>query len=119
MSVASFEVIQESISVLWATYTTGELPRLELGLTMYIVLGSATLLKCLCWAVCAALQSRSDSMLALAEVRMQGSREWGAKGVDGSVTYAAPAHLPGGVSSVAEQVGQHARAYRGGQGFMA
>lgn len=49
-------------------YTTGKLPVLDLGLVMYIVLGTATLLKCVCWAVCAALQSKSDSMLALAEV---------------------------------------------------
>lgn len=69
MSVASFEVVQESVKVLWVTYTTGQLPVLELGLVMYIVLGSATLLKFLCWVVCAALQSRSDSMVALAEVR--------------------------------------------------
>lgn len=69
MSVASFEVIQESVSALVATYTTGQKPQLELGLVMYLVLGSATGLKFICWAVCAALQSRSDSMLALAEVR--------------------------------------------------
>lgn len=69
MSVASFEVVQESVSVLLVTYTTGQLPQLDLGVVMYVVLGSATLLKCLCWAVCAALQGRSDSMLALAEVR--------------------------------------------------
>lgn len=36
---------------------------------MYLVLGAATALKLLCWAVCAALQAKSDSMLALAEVR--------------------------------------------------
>jgi hypothetical protein len=35
---------------------------------MYVVLGAATLLKLVCWAVCAALQAKSDSMLALAEV---------------------------------------------------
>lgn len=74
MSVASFEVIQESVSVLLQTYWTGQLPRLELGLVMYLVLGSATLLKCVCWAVCAALQARSDLMLALAEVRGQAGR---------------------------------------------
>lgn len=34
---------------------------------MYLVLGSATGLKLLCWAVCAALQAKSDNMLALAE----------------------------------------------------
>lgn len=68
MSVASFEVIQESISTMVEAYTTGKLPVLDLGLVMYIVLGTATLLKCVCWAVCAALQSKSDSMLALAEV---------------------------------------------------
>lgn len=75
MSVASFEVIQESVSVLLLTYTTGQLPQLDLGVVMYVVLGSATLLKCLCWAVCAALQGQSDSMLALAEVR--GVEGWG------------------------------------------
>jgi hypothetical protein len=48
---------------------SGLLPELVLGPVMYLVLGSATGLKLLCWAVCAALQSRSDSMLALAEVR--------------------------------------------------
>ena len=68
MSVASFEVVQESVSVLLETYTTGKLPHLELGLVMYLVLGCATALKAVCWAVCAALQSKSDSMLALAEV---------------------------------------------------
>jgi hypothetical protein len=68
MSVASFEVVQESVAALITAYTTGQLPVLDLGLVMYLVLGSATLLKCVCWAVCASLQSRSDSMLALAEV---------------------------------------------------
>jgi len=72
MSVASFEVIQESVSVLLEVYWTGQLPYLQLGLVMYLVLGSATLLKCVCWAVCAALQARSDLMLALAEVRQFG-----------------------------------------------
>ncbi|WIA22973.1 hypothetical protein OEZ86_009896 [Tetradesmus obliquus] len=67
MSVASFEVIQESVAVLVAALQTGVLPELRLGPVMYIVLGSATALKLLCWAVCAALQSKSDSMLALAE----------------------------------------------------
>lgn len=41
---------------------------LGFGLVMYLVLGCATILKLLSWAVCAALQSKSDSMLALAEV---------------------------------------------------
>jgi hypothetical protein len=51
-----------------AAVPAGLLPELRLGPVMYIVLGSATALKLLCWAVCAALQSKSDSMLALAEV---------------------------------------------------
>jgi hypothetical protein len=72
MSVASFEVVQESVAALITAYTTGQLPVLDLGLVMYLVLGSATLLKCVCWAVCASLQSRSDSMLALAEVGFPG-----------------------------------------------
>lgn len=72
MSVASFEVIQESVSVLLRTYYTGQLPELQLDLVMYIVLGSATALKAICWAVCAALQGKSDSMLALAEVHTVG-----------------------------------------------
>ena len=72
MSVASFEVVQESVAALITAYTTGELPVLDLGLVMYLVLGIATLLKCVCWGVCASLQSRSDSMLALAEVSLHG-----------------------------------------------
>jgi hypothetical protein len=52
---------------------------------MYLVLGSATALKLLCWAVCAALQSRSDSMLALAEVRGVTAGVWISIG-DGSCT---------------------------------
>ncbi|KAF8066373.1 hypothetical protein HT031_002697 [Scenedesmus sp. PABB004] len=67
MSVASFEVISESVQVLVEAYITGEAPVLNLGLVMYVVLGTATGLKGVCWAVCAALQGRSDSMLALAE----------------------------------------------------
>jgi hypothetical protein len=63
--------------VLLVTYTTGQLPQLDLGLVMYVVLGSATLLKCLCWAVCAALQGRSDSMLALAEVGVGSGKRTG------------------------------------------
>lgn len=46
----------------------GVLPELELGLVMYIVLGSATVLKLVCWLICGALASKSDSMVALAEV---------------------------------------------------
>jgi hypothetical protein len=61
------------LSTCWALLLllllAGLLPELVLGPVMYLVLGSATALKLLCWAVCAALQSRSDSMLALAEVR--------------------------------------------------
>lgn len=34
---------------------------------MYIVLGSATILKLVCYLVCGALASKSDSMVALAE----------------------------------------------------
>lgn len=49
----------------------GVLPVLELGLVMYIVLGSATVLKLVCWLVCGALASKSDSMVALAEVSEQ------------------------------------------------
>eukprot|EP00878_Enallax_costatus_P010770 GHUV01011247.1.p1 GENE.GHUV01011247.1~~GHUV01011247.1.p1 ORF type:complete len:243 (+),score=45.63 GHUV01011247.1:111-731(+) len=67
MSVASFEVISQSIQVLVTASQTGVLPVLELGLVMYLVLGSATVLKLVCYLVCNALASKSDSMVALAE----------------------------------------------------
>ena len=43
------------------------LPELDMGILMYVILGSATAIKIVLWFYCVALQHRSDSMLALAE----------------------------------------------------
>ncbi|GBF97913.1 cation diffusion facilitator [Raphidocelis subcapitata] len=67
MAVASFEVVAQSGEALWSGFAQGEPPQLDLGLTLYVVLGAAILLKAVCYAVCVVLQDKSDSMLALAE----------------------------------------------------
>ena len=46
----------------------GKLPKLDMGLLMYSILGAAVGLKIFLYLYCVALRGRSDSMLALAEV---------------------------------------------------
>jgi hypothetical protein len=43
----------------------GELPDLEAGYLMYSVLGGATALKAVCYAMCVALQSRSGEYVPI------------------------------------------------------
>ena len=47
--------------------SAGALPELDMGLLMYIILGSATAIKVALWLYCVRLQSKSDSVMALAE----------------------------------------------------
>jgi cation diffusion facilitator family transporter len=67
MGIASAQVIIESSSTLYDGLVLGELPVIDASLVMYLVLGSATVLKAVCYAICQVLASRSDSMEALAE----------------------------------------------------
>ncbi|KAF5836980.1 cation efflux family-domain-containing protein [Dunaliella salina] len=67
MSVAAYAVVQDSSVSMYNGIVKGVLPQLDTSLVTYCVLGGATLLKLIAYLICTALQSRSDSMLALAE----------------------------------------------------
>jgi divalent metal cation (Fe/Co/Zn/Cd) transporter len=67
MSGASYAVVAESLQVLYRGFRFGELPATDFGGAMYAVLLAATALKAGCYFQCAALRSRSDGMVALAE----------------------------------------------------
>jgi len=67
MALASVQVVQDSAMALYGGFADHVLPDIDAGLIMYIVLGSATALKLICYVLCVALASKSDSMVALAE----------------------------------------------------
>ncbi|GAX82368.1 hypothetical protein CEUSTIGMA_g9797.t1 [Chlamydomonas eustigma] len=67
MALSSYQVILESAGDLYNGLVEGLLPTIDASLIMYVVLGSATVLKAICYMLCSALASKSDSMVALAE----------------------------------------------------
>lgn len=67
MALASVQVVQESAVCLYEGFAEQRPPEIDAGLIMYLVLGGATALKLLCYVLCIALASKSDSMVALAE----------------------------------------------------
>ncbi|MEW5319854.1 MAG: hypothetical protein WDW38_010975 [Sanguina aurantia] len=68
MSISAYEVIQLAGLDLYNVWGQGgDIPVLNIDAVLYVVLGSATILKVICYAVCVGLQKQSDSMAALAE----------------------------------------------------
>ena len=67
MGLASYEVLQSASVQLYDGFVKQEYPDLEFGVLMYVVLGSATLIKVPLYLYCLALKDISASMIALAE----------------------------------------------------
>ncbi len=61
--------VQRVAGAITSDAITGKLPELDMDMVMYSILGAAVGLKVVLYLYCVALKGRSDSMLALAEVR--------------------------------------------------
>eukprot|EP00891_Asterochloris_glomerata_P000292 jgi/Astpho2/292/fgenesh1_pg.00010_%23_53_t len=67
MSIATFQVITESLQALYAGILHNDPPEVDAGLWMLLILGVATVVKLFLYFCCQALSAKSSIMLALAE----------------------------------------------------